>query len=133
MYLCIINDNFVNAKAAQKYIKIDVTNENSIDKFIKEVFDADIHSKLEPNLNTDPNHNYEILAKHLQLAKNKHIPQKIKKFNKRKHAKEKWMTQELLAKIVKKIHCMLNGKPLRSLMLLMTMLKKVLKIVKGRF
>ena len=74
----------------------------SIDKFMKEVSDADIHSKLEPNLNTDPNHNYEILAKLLQLAKNKHIPQKIKKFNKRKHAKEKWMTQDLLAKIVKK-------------------------------
>ena len=33
----------------------------------------------------------------------------------------------------KKIHCMLNGKPLQSLMLLMTMLKKVLKIVNGRF
>ena len=102
MYFCIMNDNFVNAKDAQKYIKIEVTNENSIDKFIKEVSDADIHSKLEPNLNTDPNHNYEILAKHLQLARNKHIPQKIKKFNKRKHAKEKWMTQELLAKIAKK-------------------------------
>ena len=48
MYFCIMNDNFVNAKAAQKYIKIEVTNENSIDKFIKEVSDAEIHSKLEP-------------------------------------------------------------------------------------
>ena len=53
MYFCIMNDNFVNAKAAQKYIKIEVSNQNSIDKFIKEVSDADIHSKLEPNLNTD--------------------------------------------------------------------------------
>ena len=24
MYFCIMNDNFVNAKAAQKYIKIEV-------------------------------------------------------------------------------------------------------------
>ena len=102
MFFCIMNDNFVNAKAAQKYIKIEVSNENSIDKFIKEVSDADIQNKLEPNLNTDPNHNYEILAKHLQLAKNIHIPQKNLKFNKHKHAKEKWMTQELLAKVVKK-------------------------------
>ena len=59
------------------YIKIEVTNENSIDKFIKEASDADIHSNLETNLNTYPKHNYDILAKHLQLAKNKHIPQKI--------------------------------------------------------
>ena len=102
MYFCIMNDNFFNIKAAQKYIKIDVSNQNNIDKFVREVSDADIYSKLEPNLNTDPNHNYEILAKHLQLAKSKHIPQKTKKFNKRKHFKEKWMTQELLAQVVKK-------------------------------
>ena len=36
---------------------------------MKEVSNADIHSKLEPNLNADPNHNYEILVKHLHLAK----------------------------------------------------------------
>ena len=71
----------MNLKIAQKYIKVEVSNENtcSIDRFIKEVFEADIHSKLEPNLNTYPNHNFEILAKHLQLAINKHIPQKNKK------------------------------------------------------
>ena len=87
MYFCIMNDNFLNIKTAQKYIKIEVSNQNNINKFVREVSDADIYSKLEPNLNTDPNHSYEILAKHLQLAK--HIPQKIKKFNKRKHFKEK--------------------------------------------
>ena len=76
MYFCIMNDNFLNIKTAQKYIKIEVSNQNNIDKFGREVSDADIYSKLEPNLNTDPNHNYEILAKHLQLAKCKHIPQK---------------------------------------------------------
>ena len=102
MYFCIMNDIFLNIKTAQKYIKIEVSNQNNIDKFVREFSDADIYSKLEPNLNTDPNHNYEILAKHLQLAKSKHIPQKIKKFNKRKHFKEKWMTQELLAQVVKK-------------------------------
>ena len=102
MYFCIMNDIFLNIKTAQKYIKIEVSNQNNIDKFVREVSDADIYSKLEPNLNTDPNHNYEILAKHLQLAKSKHIPQKTKKFNKRKHFKEKWMTQELLAQVVKK-------------------------------
>ena len=76
MYFCIMNDNFVNIKTAQKYTKIEVSNQKNIDKFVREVSDADIYSKLEPNLNTDPNYNYEILAKHLQLAKSKHIPQK---------------------------------------------------------
>ena len=58
MFFCIMNDNFVNAKAAQKYIKLKVFN--VIDKFMKEASNSDIHSKLEPNLNTDSNHNYEI-------------------------------------------------------------------------
>ena len=123
-----MNGNFLNIKTAQKYIKIEVSNQNNIDKFVREVSDADIYSKLEPNLNTDPNHNYEILAKHLQLAKSKHIPQKTKKFNKRKHFKEKWMTQELLAQVVKKIHYMLNGKQLWRF--LMTLLNRDLKVVK---
>ena len=41
MYFCIMNDNFVNIKTAQKYIKIEVSNQNNIDKFVKEVSDAD--------------------------------------------------------------------------------------------
>ena len=39
----------------------------------------------------------------------------------------------ITGKNCQKINCMLNGKPLRSPMLLMTLSKKVLKIVKGRF
>ena len=71
---------------------------------MKEVSNADIHSKLEPNLNADPSHNYEILVKHLQLAKNKHIPQKKNIYiniDILKHVKEKYMTQKLLAKLSK--------------------------------
>ena len=46
-----------------------ISSENSINKFLKEVSNVDIDSKLEPNLNTDPSHNYEILVQHLQFAK----------------------------------------------------------------
>ena len=77
MYFCIMNDNFVNIKTAQKYIKIEVSNQNNIDKFVKEVSDADIYSKLKPNLNTDPNDNCEILTKHLQLLKVNTFPKKL--------------------------------------------------------
>ena len=75
MYFCIMNDNFVNTKLQKKYIKIEISNQNNIDKFVKEVSDEDIYSKLEPNVNTDPIHNYEIPAKHLQRAKSNYIPQ----------------------------------------------------------
>ena len=43
MYFCIMNDNFVNTKIAQKYIKIEVSNQKNIDKCVKEVSDADIY------------------------------------------------------------------------------------------
>ena len=46
MYFCIMNDNFVNIKTAQKYIKIEVSNQKNIDKFVKEVSGADIYSKI---------------------------------------------------------------------------------------
>ena len=40
-------------KNCTKYIRIESSTENSIDKLIKEVSDAYIYNKLEPNLNTD--------------------------------------------------------------------------------
>ena len=47
-----------------------------------------IYNKLLKNLNTNPNYNYEIVLKHLLNAKLKHIPKKVKKFNKRRHLKK---------------------------------------------
>ena len=34
------------------------------------------------------------------MQKNRHIPKRVIKFNKRQHKKQKWMTDELLAKLV---------------------------------
>ena len=35
MHFCIMNDNFAKAKSSQKYIRIEVSNENCIDTVIK--------------------------------------------------------------------------------------------------
>ena len=102
MYFCTMNENFDRSKNAQKYVEVEFCNQENMDKFKNEVANADLYNKLDLNINTDPNYNYEIFSKHLQAAKSKHIPKKIKKFNKRKHKKEKWMTNELLIKIVEK-------------------------------
>ena len=64
-----------------------------------------MHNKLDTNINRNPNYNYEIMATLLQNAKNRHIPKRVTKFNKRQHKKQKWMTDELLAKIVIKKIC----------------------------
>ena len=51
-------------------------------------------------INKNPNHNYKIVSTFLQNTKNKHFPKRVVKFNKRRHKKERWMTNKLLAKIV---------------------------------
>ena len=67
-----------------------------------EVSNDNIYNKLQKNLNTNPNYNYEILLKHFLNAKLKQIKKKVKKFNKRRHLKEKWMTNEIFQEIVAK-------------------------------
>ena len=111
MYFCMMNENYVKPSTKQKYIEVEVCNQESLENFRREIVDAEIYEKLQRDLSTDPNVNYEILSSYLETAKTTHIPRKTKKFNKRKHRKEIWMTNDLLAKVVKKMTCMLNGKP----------------------
>ena len=50
-------------------------------------------------LDTNPNANYEIFITLFQLAKNKHLPMKSVRYQKRKHKKSKWMTTGILNSI----------------------------------
>ena len=102
MYFCMMNENYIKPKTKQKYVEIEVCNQESLEKFKTEIAHAEIYTKLKKDLTDDPNTNYEMLSQILEMAKNKHIPKKVKKFNKRKHGKEGWMTNELLTKVVKK-------------------------------
>ena len=101
MYFCMMNENYTKPKTKQKYVEIEVCNQESLEKFKTEIAHAEIYTKLKKDLTDDPNINYEMLSQILEMANNKHIPKKVKKFNKRKHGKEGWMTNELLTKVVK--------------------------------
>ena len=102
MYFCIMNENYMKPAIAQKYVEVEVFNVEAIENLKTEIANLEIHDKLDKTLNRDPNHNYEIFSTLLQNAKSKHIPKRIKKFNKRRHKKEGWMTDELLAQVIKK-------------------------------
>ena len=102
MYFCIMNENYMKPAIAQKYVEVEVFNVEAIENFKTEIANLEIHDKLDKTLNRDPNHNYDIFSTLLQNAKSKHIPKRIKKFNKRRHKKERWMTDELLAQVIKK-------------------------------
>ena len=61
--------------------------------------ELNIYDKLKTSVNCDPEENYDIMLKLLATAKEKHLPKKIVKFDKRKHKKAKWMTNGLLKSI----------------------------------
>ena len=69
--------SYTKSENATKFVEVEVCNQESINKFVKEVGDGNIYNKLQKKLNTNPNHNYEMLSKHLLCAKLKHIPRKV--------------------------------------------------------
>ena len=102
MYFCVMNENYIKPTTNQNYIEVEVLSEENIERFQEEIADLEIHNKLHETLDRDPNYNYEIVSTLLQNAKSKHIPKRVKKFNKRRHKKKRWMTDEFLAQVLKK-------------------------------
>ena len=102
MYFCVLDETYQRLNNKPKYKEFEKLNETLMIEFKHEIENADLNHKLNHELSADPNLNYEILAKVLQSAKTKHIPKVTKKFNKRKHKREKWMTDELLKLVVRK-------------------------------
>ena len=54
---------------------------------------------LNNDANFDPNENYSTFIKTIMDLKDKHIPKKWVKFNKKKHTKNEWATSALLKSI----------------------------------
>lgn len=99
---CVLEGNKHKKSATPKYVEIESINPASVLNFKNSVGKANIISKLDTSTTGDPNSNYNIFSSTITNSKNKHIPKSIKKFDKRKHKKEKWMTNELLSLIVRK-------------------------------
>ena len=102
MYFCILNENYILPITRRKFVEIEESSQEAHARIKTEIANSEIYDKLRKDLSTDPNDNYKILSEVLEKAKNIHLPKKYKKFNKRKHRKESWMTNELLTKVVKK-------------------------------
>ena len=61
-------------------------------KHIIDQLDTNIH-------NTDPNHNYEILERSLIKTQSECFPDRVVRFNNKKHKKTPWATQGILNSI----------------------------------
>ena len=102
MHFCIVEDSEVHSINHTKYIETETISLKSIATFKSSINKANLITQFDLNPLGDPNVNYNILAHALSEAKQKHIPRKVKRFNKRKHFKHKWMTNDLLTLINKK-------------------------------
>ena len=99
---CILEGDHNTNSIQSKLVEIENMNTNSINNFKIAVQTADIYSELNLEPYANPNINYNIVSTILSDLKNVHIPRKVTKFNKRKHKKQKWMTNELLSLVNKK-------------------------------
>ena len=66
---------------------------------IHDMEDLDIGAKLNPNILSNPNVNYDLLHDHIAQIKSTHLPYKLEKFHRHKHTKNKWITYGILRSI----------------------------------
>ena len=82
-----------------KFINIEKRDDSSMNKFVDELTSLNICDKLDKKLTSDPNNNYEILSGLLKYAREKHLPKKTVKYQKKRHKKSKWISNGILKSI----------------------------------
>ena len=82
-----------------KYIEIEQNDPRSMQNFARELEELNIYDRLETPLNTNPQENYPTFLNMVNIAKNKYLPKKVVRFNKKKHKKAKWLTNGILKSI----------------------------------
>ena len=97
MFILVENRSYVID--IPKLIDIECNDHRSMQAFIRELEDNNIHDKLEQAIDSDPQENYARFIALLNGAKDKHLPRKRVRFNKHKHKKSKWMTNGILKSI----------------------------------
>ena len=86
-------------KRPPKFVKQKINSDSAMIRLMDDLASKEIYSKLNHNLETDPNHNYKIIADNVNDCKQKHFPTKLVKFNKRRHKNNQWMTYNILNSI----------------------------------
>ena len=97
MFTIVENCSYVTN--VPKFIDIECNDQRSMQAFLSELEDMDIYDKLEQSVDSNPHDNYDRFITLINDAKEKHLPKKTVKFNKKKHKKSKWMTYGILKSI----------------------------------
>ena len=96
MSCCFLNDGAIKRQNSKTYVEVENVNVHNLEKIRCDIEQLNIYAQLDHNTHANPSDNCQKLMDALSKAKDKHIPIKIRKFNKRKDKKEKWMTDALL-------------------------------------
>jgi len=92
-------ENITYIEKNKKCITIENRDEVSINKFIDELKILNIYEQMNKTINSNPQDNYEVFSLLVKYAKEKHLPKKEVKFNRKKHKKAKWLTNGILNSI----------------------------------
>ena len=84
---------------SNKCINVEINDPRSMNLFVQELNDLNIYGKLNQSICDDPQTNYEVFSKLVNYAKEKHLPRRTVKYNKRKHKKCKWITMAIIKSI----------------------------------
>ena len=68
-------------------------------KFVNELISLEIYGKLDKQLNSDPNNNFEVLSQILKYAREKYLAERKVKYQKKLHKKSKWISNGILKSI----------------------------------
>ena len=80
------------------------TSHVSINNFKNEIAHSDIYSKINKDIDSDPNINYDIIHNILKSATKQHLAPKIVKFKKRRHEKAQCITQGIVKSVFLEIN-----------------------------
>lgn len=97
-YFMVLN-NVTTKDPPAVFVKVNQYNTDSIAKFQHDLATSDTLLALQHNLNKDPNINYNILHDTIQVAKDRHFPEKYVRYDKHKHKKSKWISYSLIKSI----------------------------------
>ena len=110
-------DILTSSKQKPKYIKKYNNSTEAINSFRAAIEKSISEINFDTDLFTDPNKNYEQLSNILTDAREKHLPAKMQKFNKRKHKLCPWITDGIITslKYRDKLYKKLKSMPIDSL------------------
>ena len=76
-----------------------LNSNKAIEDMLTDMSECDISKKLNNDLSSDPNSNYDIIHDHIVQMKDTHLPYKFEKFQKHKHKNNKWISFGIIRSI----------------------------------